>query len=235
MDVASLDFLTPLLDGVDKWAELAPLLPILILLELILSADNAVALASIVKRLDNIELQRRSLNIGIVVSLLLRILLLLTANFIIKYSFIQVLASIYLLSIVSNKYIFSKLNPEHEDQKENIGSTSFLKVTILLAFTDLAFSVDSVTAAVAISDQILLIVTGTIVGVVALRFTADLFIRWLDIYVRLETAGYIAVSLVAIKLLMKVLFIHFILPEYIFYTFVAFTFLWGFSSKEINV
>ena len=49
MDSAALSFLTPLLDGVDRWGELLPLLPVLVALELILSADNAIALAAIAR------------------------------------------------------------------------------------------------------------------------------------------------------------------------------------------
>ena len=56
MDSASLRSLTPLLDGIDRWVELAPLLPVIVSLELVLSADNAVALASITKNLNNIVL-----------------------------------------------------------------------------------------------------------------------------------------------------------------------------------
>ena len=68
MDSASLRSLTPLLDGIDRWVELAPLLPVIISLELVLSADNAVALASITKNLNNIDLQKKALNIGIFIA-----------------------------------------------------------------------------------------------------------------------------------------------------------------------
>ena len=80
MDSAALRSLTPLLDGIDKWNELAPLLPVIIALELILSADNAIALASITKRLNNISLQTTALNFGIALSLVFRVLIILTAN-----------------------------------------------------------------------------------------------------------------------------------------------------------
>ena len=86
MDTASVDFITQFLDGIDRWSEIAPLLPVLIILELILSADNAVALATISQKLNSIELQRKSLNYGITFSLLFRILLIHTANIVIKYS-----------------------------------------------------------------------------------------------------------------------------------------------------
>ena len=234
MDSAAIDSFTPLLDGVDRWGELAPLLPLLILLEIVLSADNAVALASITKRLNNIQLQRKALNISIVFSLVLRIGLILAANIIIKYTFIQIIASFYLLSIVFNKFIFHSDQEYSQTKSKDEPPLNFLKIIALLAFTDLAFSIDSVTAAVAISDQLLLVVTGAIVGIIALRFTADYFIRWLEIFTNLENAGYLAVGLVAIKLLVEILFKGIESYEFIFFVLLIFIFLWGFSDRVEN-
>ena len=53
MDSASINSLIPTLDKVDSWYEIFTLLPILISLELLLSADNAVALASLTKSLES--------------------------------------------------------------------------------------------------------------------------------------------------------------------------------------
>ena len=212
MDTASLEFLSPVLDGVDNWAELASILPVLVILELILSADNAVALASITKKLNNAELQRRSLSIGIAISLIFRIALILGANIIIKYLFVQVLAASYLMYIVLNKFIFEE-DKDNDINLENSEKSTFIRVVALIAITDLAFSLDSVTAAVAISDQLLLVILGAIIGVIALRFTADLFIKWLDIFVNLESAGYIAIALVALKLILEVLLVNIFIPE----------------------
>ncbi len=234
MDSVSLEFFSPVLDGVDRWTELITLLPVLVLLELILSADNAVALASIARRLRDPDLQRKSLNIGILISLLFRIGLILTANIIIKYSFIQIIASIYLLYIVINKFFLDKIftKTDNKEEVDNSSRYTFLRITLLLALTDLAFSIDSVTAAVAISDQILLVLIGAFIGVIALRFTANLFIDWLDIYVNLEVAGYLAITLVALKLLIEVLLTGYVIPDYVFYILLALTFVWGFSSKK---
>ena len=49
MDTASVNSFIPTLDQIDSWSEILTLLPILISLELLLSADNAVALASLTK------------------------------------------------------------------------------------------------------------------------------------------------------------------------------------------
>ena len=237
MDSASLRSLTPLLDGIDRWVELAPLLPVIVSLELVLSADNAVALASITKKLNNIVLQKKALNIGIFIALLLRILVILTAQLILNFWPVKLLGGLYLISLSITKFISTNNNQSNEtNNKKNIETnSSLLNVILLLAVTDLAFSIDSITAAVAISDQFLLVITGAIIGVVALRFTSGLFIKWLEIYVNLEKAGYIAVAIIGIKLIMQLILYNFIIPEYLFFLLMLCLFLWGFSSKDSKV
>ena len=180
MDSASLRSLTPLLDGIDRWVELAPLLPVIVSLELVLSADNAVALASITKQLNNIDLQAKALNIGIFIALLLRILVILTAQFFLNFWPVKLIGGIYLISLSISKFI-NLYNNEPIRKDEGPSTNSLFKIILLLAVTDLAFSIDSITAAVAISDQFLLVITGAIIGVIELRFTSGLFIKWLEI------------------------------------------------------
>ena len=237
MDSASLRSLTPLLDGIDRWVELAPLLPIIISLELVLSADNAVALASITKNLNNIDLQKKALNIGIFVALLLRILVILTAQFFLNFWPIKLIGGIYLITLSFIKFVSFNKNSSIDNEKAiNAKSTnSLLKVILLLSVTDLAFSIDSITAAVAISDLFLLVITGAIIGVIALRFTSGLFIKWLEIYVNLEKAGYIAVAIIGIKLIIQLIFYQLVIPEYLFFLVMLCLFLWGFSSKDSNI
>ena len=235
MDSASLRSLTPLLDGIDRWVELAPLLPVIISLELVLSADNAVALASITKSLNNIDLQKKALNIGILIALLLRILIILAAQFFLNFWPVKLIGGIYLISLAFSKLISINQNESTEKDKPNKSENSILKVILLLSITDLAFSIDSITAAVAISDQFLLVITGAIIGVIALRFTSGLFIKWLDIYTNLEKAGYIAVGLIGVKLIIQLLFYKLIIPEYLFFLVMLCLFLWGFSLKEVSI
>ena len=236
MDSASLRSLTPLLDGIDRWVELAPLLPVIVSLELVLSADNAVALASITKQLNNIELQKKALNIGIFIALLLRIVVILTAQFFLNFWPVKLIGGIYLISLSISKFI--TINSQQTSQINDLNSSnsgiSLLKVILLLSFTDLAFSIDSITAAVAISDQFLLVITGALIGVIALRFTSGLFIKWLQIYHNLEKAGYIAVAAIGIKLISQLIFYNFYIPEYLFFLMMLIIFVWGFSSKENN-
>ena len=236
MDSASLRSLTPLLDGIDRWVELAPLLPVIVSLELVLSADNAVALASITKNLNNIDLQKKALNIGIFIALLLRVLVILTAQFILNFWPVKLIGGIYLISLSISKLFTLNNTVLKNNNDNNIKSDiSIVNVILLLSVTDLAFSIDSITAAVAISDQFLLVITGAIIGVIALRFTSGLFIKWLEIYINLEKAGYIAVGIIGIKLILQLILYKLIIPEYLFFLLMLCLFLWGFSSKESNV
>ena len=237
MDSASLRSLTPLLDGIDRWVELAPLLPVIVSLELVLSADNAVALASITKNLNNIDLQRTALNIGIFIALLLRILVILTAQFFLNFWPLKLIGGIYLISLSISKFLSLNNNGSDKNLNENSekSNISLFKVILLLSVTDLAFSIDSITAAVAISDQFLLVITGAIIGVIALRFTSGLFIKWLEIYINLEKAGYIAVGLIGLKLIIQLVLFKLVIPEYLFFLVMLFLFIWGFSKKNSSI
>ena len=237
MDSASLRSLTPLLDGIDRWVELAPLLPVIVSLELVLSADNAVALASITKNLNNIDLQRKALNIGIFIALLLRILVILTAQFFLNFWPVKLIGGIYLISLSISKFLSLNNNGSDKNLNENSekSNISLFKVILLLSVTDLAFSIDSITAAVAISDQFLLVITGAIIGVIALRFTSGLFIKWLEIYINLEKAGYIAVGLIGLKLIIQLVLFKLVIPEYLFFLVMLFLFIWGFSKKNSSI
>ena len=232
MDSAAINSFIPTLDQVDSWYEIFTLLPILIALELLLSADNAVALASLTKSLDSSELRSRALNIGITISLLFRIILIILSNVLLKFILIRVFAGFYLIYLFfSNVFLNSDIENAENGTYDN-KNFRFLRVVALLSITDFAFSIDSITTAVAISDQYILIIFGAVIGVLALRFTSGIFLKLLDIFSRLETAGYVAILIVGIKLLLNTLIKESILPDYYFYFLILFAFIWGFSKKE---
>ena len=231
MDSAAINSFIPTLDQVDSWYEIFTLLPILIALELLLSADNAVALASLTKSLDSSKLRSRALNIGIAISLLFRIILIILSNVLLKFILIRVLAGFYLIYLFfSNVFLNSDIE-NAENGTDNNNNFRFLRVVALLSITDFAFSIDSITTAVAISDQYILIIFGAVIGVLALRFTSGVFLKLLDIFSRLEKAGYVAILIVGIKLLLNTLIKESILPDYYFYILILFAFIWGFSKK----
>jgi len=179
--------------GVDTYL----ILLVLILLEAVLSADNAIALAAIAKSIQEPESQRKALDIGLVGAYILRITLIFAATWVIKYWQFELLGAIYLLWLVVNYFFFA----EEDESEENrtLGFKSLWQVIPTIAITDLAFSLDSVTSAIAITEDTWLIIAGGTIGIIILRFLAGLFIRWLQEYTYLEDAGFITVGFVGLR------------------------------------
>ena len=235
MDTASVNSFIPTLDQIDSWSEILTLLPILIILEILLSADNAVALASLTKSLKSSNERTNALNIGITISLILRILLILLSSLLLKFLFIRIFAGLYLIYLFFSNVILKnkkKDTSSNDDLSIKNKKFDFLRVVALLSVTDLAFSIDSITTAVAISDQYILIVIGALIGVIALRFTSEIFLRLLEYFIRLEMAGYIAILIIGVKLILNTLVKESFLPDYYFYILIFISFIWGFSMRK---
>ncbi|MFN7677624.1 MAG: TerC family protein [Cyanobacteriota bacterium] len=252
MEAETVPSLSPLLLGADQWHEFLLLLPLLVALEAILSADNAIALAAISRRLHNQKLQQKALNIGLLLALILRLLLIAVARWVLDFWPLQLGASIYLLWLSGKQLLtlFSAGSAEANQQTEQelvqrtgdptsqghpIASAigpSLGSVVLTLAITDLAFSLDSIAAAVAVTDRLYIVMTGGVIGVLTLRLTAGLFTRWLEIFPNLETAGYIAVGLVGLRLLVRLGLPAITPPEWLLLVSVAMLLLWGFSVRQ---
>lgn len=235
MDITALPSLTDLFDGADQWREVLSLLPVLILLELVLSADNAVALAAIARSSRQAEQERLALNIGIGLAMVLRVGLIVLAQWVLQNSWVQLLAAAYLIWLFVSHLMERGDNTDDESLREpESPKRNLVQTVLLLGFTDLAFSIDSVAAAVAVSDQILLISAGALIGIVALRFTSALFIRWLDEFPRLETAGFLSVAFVALRLLIHVLLPNVNQPDWVTLLVVLLLFSWGLSTRKVE-
>ena len=221
----TIDYLTNI--GVETYF----ILIVLIALEAVLSADNAIALAAIAQSIKEPKLQRQALNIGLIGAYILRMLLILTATWVVKYWQFELLGATYLLWLVFNYFTDS----EDETEEENkLGFSSLWQVIPTIAITDLAFSLDSVTTAIAVTEETWLIIAGGTIGIITLRFLAGLFIRWLQEYTYLEDAGFITVGFVGVRLLLKAAMPDLILPEWMTITFVLVFFAWGFSKREVK-
>jgi YkoY family integral membrane protein len=204
------------------------LLPVLIALEAVLSADNAIALAAIAQGLEDKKLERQALNLGLLVAYVLRMLLILTATWVTKYWQFEVLGAAYLLWLVF-QYFTSDEDKEHHHHGPRF--TNLWQAIPTIALTDLAFSLDSVTTAIAVSKQTWLVLLGGTIGVITLRFMAGLFIRWLGEYVHLEDAGYCTVALVGVRLMVRAINPDLVPPEWLMVSAIALLFLWGFSKR----
>lgn len=248
MEAESIESLTPLLQQADQWREVLLLLPLLVALEAVLSADNAIALAAISRRLHDRARQETALNLGLLLALVFRLGLIAAAQWVLHFWPLQLAAAGYLLWLCGKHLYDLTSQPEDESlQSEDGGAdpmapgqssgqavqaASLRSVVATLALTDLAFSLDSVAAAVAVSDRLVLVMAGGVIGVIALRLTAELFIRWLEVFEHLETAGYLAVGLVGVRLLLRLVWPAFDPPEWSLLVVVAGLFVWGFSVRN---
>ena len=237
MEASTSSALTPLLHAADAWQEVALLLPVLIGLEIVLSADNAIALAAIARKQPDPAAQQRALNLGLVFALLFRVVLILAAQWVLNFRPLMGAGAVYLLWLCMSHFFLQSANDDDTASEESPGpaeaaAKSLAATAFTIALTDLAFSLDSVAAAVAVSDRIGLVITGGVVGVVALRLSSGLFIRLLQRYQRLEAAGYLAVGLVGIQLSVRVFRPDLELPEWGLLVLVGLLFLWGFSAQQ---
>lgn len=210
----------------------APLvLLVLVFLEAVLSADNAIALAAIAQGLGSKTQEKRALNIGLGVAFVLRISLIITATWVQKFWQFELLGAAYLLWLV-----FQHFSSDEDSEHHHHGPrfNSLWQAIPVIAFTDLAFSLDSVTTAIAVSQERWLVITGATIGIITLRFMAGLFIRWLDEFENLEDAGYITVAFVGFRLLLKVVNESLVPPEWLMISAIALIFAWGFSKRTLE-
>lgn len=205
-------------------------------LETILSADNAVALAALVRELPNPRQQRHALNWGLAGAFVLRIAMLVSASWTIKFWQVEVLGAIYLIWLAGKHFWQKFLNIDTEDENFalNLAIDSFGRIVVLIAFTDLAFSLDSVTTAIALADRFWILLTGGILGMLALRFLTGLFVKWLAEFVYLQDAAYLTVLAVGGRLLLKVCQPSYLPPEWMVLMMVAISLSWGFSKRVVS-
>jgi len=205
------------------------ILPVLVALEAVLSADNAIALAALTRGLRDPKLEQQALNIGLVLAYVLRMGLILVASQVVNQWQFELAGAFYLLWLVYQHFT----SEEDEDGEHSEPRFASLWQAIpTIALTDLAFSLDSVTTAIAVSNETWLVLLGGTIGIIALRFMTGLFMKWLGEYERLEDAGYVTVALVGFRLLLRVFNDSLVPPEWVMISAIVIIFAWGFSKKN---
>ena len=129
--------------------------------------------------------------------------------------------------------VFRNIETEDQNFDPNFGIESLGSVIVLIAFTDLAFSLDSMTTAIALADRFWILLTGGILGMLALRFLTGLFVRWLAEFVYLQDAAYLTVLAVGGRLLLKACQPTYLPPEWMVLMMVAISLSWGFSKRVV--
>lgn len=211
----------------------------LAVLECILSADNALVLSAFVKPLPK-EQQKKALVYGLWGAYIFRFIFIGLGTFLIKLWWIKLIGALYLLWLAV-KFFKDKLSQkETSNEEEQVQPKGWLvkifgffwATVISVELMDLAFSVDSILTALAVSEEVWVILLGGMIGILLMRGVATFFIALMDRVPELETTAYILITFIAIKMGLTLVDIH--IANEIFIGFLVLSFLVTFIIHYIR-
>ncbi len=189
-----------------NWSELGAdgvTVLVLVLLEGLLSGDNALVLAVIVLPLPEHQ-QRKALQYGLLGAFVLRIIATLLAVWLVRLDWVSLLGGLYLLWLPYKHF------SQHPDEssagapkpiKRLLGLSAFWTVVVQADVVDLVFAVDSILAAVGFTKKQWVIITGGLLGILMMRLLTVQVLELVKRYPRLIDGAYVVVSWVGVKLL----------------------------------
>jgi YkoY family integral membrane protein len=170
----------------------------LVIIESLLSVDNASALAAMVQHLPNGQRQK-ALRYGLIGAYAFRGACLFVASWLIKIVWLKIIGGVYLLWLT---YSHFKTKSEGEGVSKN-RMNGFWATVISVEVLDLSLSLDNIFAAVALSDKFWVIMVGVAIGILAMRFVAGWFVKLIEKYPALESAAFVVIALLGIKLILS--------------------------------
>jgi YkoY family integral membrane protein len=172
----------------------------LAILEGILSVDNSLVLAILVRTLPK-EQQKKALMYGIFGAFFFRIVALIFAAHLMRFIIFKIIGGGYLIYLAMKHMFFFYKEDAHQPGPKV--AASFWKTVLIVELTDIAFSIDSITTAVAMTDKLVVVWIAGIMGIVFLRFAAGFFIRLMERLPKLEDLAYQLIFFVGTKLLLE--------------------------------
>jgi len=193
MDVHASDFLT---------------IALLVLLEGLLSADNALVLAILVLGLPR-EHQQKALRYGILGAFFFRILATLLAIHLLALTWVKLIGALYLLYL-SYQHFFGHGGGAEERRAIKpavpwLGLSAFWATVVKVELTDIVFAVDSILVAVAMSNKTWVIITGGVLGIITMRMVIGQLLTIVRRYPALVDGAFIIIAWVGVKLLIEYL------------------------------
>ena len=221
---------------------------LLVVLEGVLSFDNALVLGLLASRLPR-EQQSRALTYGLIGALVFRLVAVGTASLLMRWRIVKLIGAAYLLYVAFKHFLFER-HDEEDTRKVTIGpgghpimadtgieltpfeadeitavrapaqraaaGGGFWSTVLVIELTDIAFAVDSILAAIALvgappvghigtHPKLWVVVVGSMIGLVLMRFAAVVFISLLERYPRFETTAYLLIVVIGGKLLIDYL------------------------------
>jgi YkoY family integral membrane protein len=193
----------------DVWTTVKEGIPVvlaLILIEGLLSVDNALAIAAMASHLDE-EKRKTAMNIGYIGAYGFRIVALLTASLIMNNHWLMLLGSLYLVWLMCSH--FADQHDADDTGTAKAASHSFANTIAMIAFLDLSLSFDNVVAAVAFArDSKVLVYIGVTLGIITLRLVAGYCIKLLERQPWLEHTAFLLVGFVGLLLGLELYWDH---------------------------
>lgn len=193
---------------------------LLVALEGLLSADNAMVLAVLVLGLPKNE-QKKALRYGIVGAFAFRIIATLAAVYLIRLGWVKLAGAAYLLYLSFNHFFMT--SAEHRRKapaaKPWMGLSAFWATVVKVEFTDIVFAIDSILVAVAMSPKKWVIITGGVLGILMMRLVIGKLLTLIERYPALVDGAFIIIFWVGAKLFLEFLhtagYVHFEIPNWL--------------------
>lgn len=201
----------------------------LMMLEGLLSADNALVLAVMVKHLPP-QQQRKALFYGIIGAYTFRFLAIGIGAFLIKIWWVKLIGAIYLLWVSAKHFLAKSSNPGRRAAGRKMG---FWHTVVAVEVMDIAFSVDSVLAAFGVSGEVWVLYLGGILGVLMMRSVAQLFLILISRCPELETTAFVLVAVIGVRMLGAAFYIQ--VNDIVFFSALMVIFLSGFVLHHFHV
>jgi YkoY family integral membrane protein len=193
---------------------------LLVALEALLSADNAMVLAVLVLGLPKPE-QRKALRYGIVGAFAFRTLATLAAAYLIQLGWVKLAGAAYLLYLSYQHFAHGDAESRRTPPRAKpwLGLSPFWATVAKVELTDIVFAIDSILVAVAMSPKIWVILTGGLLGIVAMRVVIGRLLSLIERYPPLVDGAFVIIAWVGLKLLIEYLhkagYIHLEIPNWI--------------------
>lgn len=195
---------------------------LLVLLEGVLSADNAMVLAIRVLSLPK-ELQTKALRYGMASAFTFRALATAAAAYLIALGWVKLVGGLYLLYLPFQH--FSQHGGENGESRHTIkpaepwlGLSPFWATVVKVELTDIVFAIDSILVAVAVSDKLWVVITGGILGILMMRMVIGKLLGLIRRYPVLVDGAFVIIAWVGLKLLLEyghsLGYIHFEIPKW---------------------
>jgi YkoY family integral membrane protein len=180
---------------------------LLVVLEAMLSADNALVMAVIVLGLPRHQ-QKKALRQGLAGAFTSRIAATLLAVNLIRLLWVKLVGGLYLLYLAySHFWGHSRAGGQHAQKaKPMFGLSTYWSTVVRVEAVNLMFSIDSILVAVAMSRNIWIVMTGGILGIVAMRLIAAQLLRLVERYPPLVDGAFIIIAWIGIALSLEYLY-----------------------------